>query len=403
MFGRSTNSLINSGSAAAAAFREGVDYANGEFIQVHPTAIPGQDKLRLMSESARGEGGRVWVPRQAGDARDPRQIPEAERWYFLEEKYPRFGNLVPRDVASREIHHVCVSLGLGVGGKMMVYLDLSHLPREMLDRRLGGIIEIYEKFVGDDPRAVPMRIFPAVHYSMGGLWVDYAPTADGFLDVASPRNQATNVPGLYAIGECEYQYHGANRLGANSLLSCVYAGQIGGPAAVAWVRGRKTAAADGPAAAFEAAEVRWAAKFAALAQREGGENPYALHDALGQLMLENVTIVRDNAKLRETDATLLELAERCRRAAVLDHGAWANAPLAFLNQLENMLVLARVVTLGALARDESRGAHYKPEFPKRDDARWLVTTVASHTADGPRFRYDPVDTSLAAPVERAYD
>jgi succinate dehydrogenase / fumarate reductase flavoprotein subunit len=273
----------------------------------------------------------------------------------------------------------------------------------MLDRRLGGIIEIYEKFVGDDPRAVPMRIFPAVHYSMGGLWVDYAPTADGFLDLGSPRNQATSVPGLYAIGECEYQYHGANRLGANSLLSCVYAGQIGGPAAVAWARGRTRAAADAPATPFEAAEARWAAKFHALTQRDGGENPYALHDALGQLMLENVTIVRDNARLRETDAALLELAERCGRAAVLDRGTWANAPLSFVNQLENMLVLARVVTLGALARNESRGAHYKPEFPKRDDARWLTTTVASHAPDGPRLRYDPVDTSLAAPVERAYD
>jgi succinate dehydrogenase / fumarate reductase flavoprotein subunit len=403
LFGRSTNSIINSGAAAAAAYREGVDYANGEFIQVHPTAIPGQDKLRLMSESARGEGGRVWVPKQAGDRRDPRQIPESERWYFLEEKYPRFKNLVPRDVASREIHHVCVNLGLGVDGKMMVYLDLTHLPREMLDRKLGGIIEIYEKFVGDDPRAVPMRIFPAVHYSMGGLWVDYAPTADGFIDLASPRNHSTNIPGLYAIGECEYQYHGANRLGANSLLSCVYAGQIGGPAAVAWARATGTSAAERPASLYEAAEARWSERFRSLAKRDGDENPYALHDALGQVMLENVTIVRDNAKLRETDAMLLELAERCTRASVLDRGEWANAPLSFLNQLENMLALARVVTRGALARDESRGAHYKPEFPRRDDTKWLVTTVASHAPDGPRLRYDPVDTSLATPVERRYD
>ncbi len=402
MFGRSTNSIINSGSAAAAAYREGAWYANGEFIQIHPTAIPGQDKLRLMSESARGEGGRVWVPRAKGDARPPRDIPEAERLYFLEEKYPTYRNLVPRDVASREIHHVCVTEGLGVDGRMMVYLDLTHVPRETLDRKLGGILEIYEKFTGDDPRDVPMKIFPAVHYSMGGLWVDYERTADGFVDLASPKNQMTNVPGLYAIGECDYQYHGANRLGANSLLSCIYAGQIGGPAAVTWARHQTSAAADAPSALFEGAERRWSDRFAQLAARSGGENPYALGDELGQWMLENVTIVRENAKLRETDAQLQALAERWRSADVLDRGPWANGPLSYLNQLENMIQLARVVTLGALRRDESRGAHYKPEFPNRDDANWLKTTVAIAGADGPTFRYDPVDTSLVPPVARQY-
>src|SRR6266705_1798324 len=146
MFGRSTNSIINSGSAAAAAYRDGADYGNGEFIQVHPTAIPGMDKLRLMSESARGEGGRVWVPKRKGDDRAPKSIPENERWYFLEERYPKYGNLVPRDVASREIHNVCVELGMGVGGELVVYLDLTHVPRESLQKKLEGILEIYEKF-----------------------------------------------------------------------------------------------------------------------------------------------------------------------------------------------------------------------------------------------------------------
>jgi succinate dehydrogenase flavoprotein subunit len=404
MFGRSTNSIINSGSAAAAAYLEGAQYANGEFIQIHPTAIPGQDKLRLMSESARGEGGRVWVPRRAGDGRAPRSIPEAERWYFLEEKYPKYRNLVPRDVASREIHHVCVDQGLGVDGKMCVYLDLTHLPREMLDVKLGGILEIYQKFTGDDPRDTPMKIFPAVHYSMGGLWVDYERTADGFVDLSSTRNQQTNVPGLFAVGECEYQYHGANRLGANSLLSCVYAGQIGGPAAGRWASDQAHGrAADLPSSLYEAAEGRWRRRFETLAARDGDENPYKLWDELGQCMLENVTIVRDNDRLRRTDAKLLELMERWPRASVLDHGAWANTPLTFLNQLWNMLQLARVVTLGALARDESRGAHFKPAFPKRDDANWMKTTLAEAGADGPRLSYVPVDVSLCAPVARHYD
>jgi succinate dehydrogenase / fumarate reductase flavoprotein subunit len=403
LFGRSTNSVINSGSAAAAAYREGVWYANGEFIQVHPTAIPGDDKLRLMSESARGEGGRVWVPKKAGDERLGRDIPESERWYFLEEKYPRYGNLVPRDVASRELHHVCVDLRQGIGGRNEVYLDLTHIPRAELDRKLGGILEIYEKFVGDDPRDVPMRIFPAVHYSMGGLWVDYQRTAEGFLDLASDKNHATNVPGLFAAGECEYQYHGANRLGANSLLSCIYGGQVGGPAMVHHARGQKTMAADLPSSVFESATARWTDHFAELAKRDGPENPYVLWEEMGNVMLENVTIVRHNDKLRETDAKLLELMERWKRATVLDSGSWSNAPLSFLNQLDNMLHLARVVTLGALQRNESRGAHYKPEFPKRDDANWLKTTIAVAGANGPTFRYDPVDVSLIAPVERKYD
>jgi succinate dehydrogenase / fumarate reductase flavoprotein subunit len=403
LFGRSTNSVINSGSAAAAAYREGVWYANGEFIQVHPTAIPGDDKLRLMSESARGEGGRVWVPKKAGDERPPRDIPESERWYFLEEKYPRYGNLVPRDVASRELHHVCVDLRQGIGGRNEVYLDLTHIPRAELDHKLGGILEIYEKFVGDDPRDVPMRIFPAVHYSMGGLWVDYERTAEGYLDLASAKNQATNVRGLYASGECEYQYHGANRLGANSLLSCIYGGQVGGPAMVQHVRGQKGTAADLPASVFDAAAARWTTHFAELAKRDGPENPYVLWEEMGNVMLENVTIVRHNDRLRETDAKLLELMERWKHASVLDSGSWSNAPLSFLNQLDNMLHLARVVTLGALQRDESRGAHYKPEFPKRDDTNWLKTTIAIAGADGPSFRYDPVDVSLIAPVERKYD
>ena len=207
IFGKSTNSVVCTGSAQSAIFQQGAYYANGEFIQVHPTSIPGEDKLRLMSESARGEGGRVWVPRNAGDKRQPRQIPDAERFYFLEEWYPKYGNLVPRDVATRAIHKVVYELGLGIDGQPMVYLDLTHIDRETLDRKLGGILEIYEKFVGVDPHVEPMKIFPGMHYTMGGLWVDF--------------DLMTNIPGIFAAGECEYQYHGANRLGANSLLSCI--------------------------------------------------------------------------------------------------------------------------------------------------------------------------------------
>src|SRR3984893_2085843 len=230
IYGRSTMSMVCTGGAASRTYAAGAKYGNGEFIQVHPTAIPGADKLRLMSESARGEGGRVWVPRTPQDPRDPRQIPEAERYYFLEERYPKYGNLVPRDIATREIFNVCTHEGLSVEkDRLCVYLDLTHIPRDVLDLKLGGILDIYVKFTGVDPHEVPMKIFPAVHYSMGGLWFDYERSANGGLKIGSPRNQQTNIPGLYAIGECDYQYHGANRLGANSLLSCIFSGLIVAP------------------------------------------------------------------------------------------------------------------------------------------------------------------------------
>ena len=214
IFGKTTNSMINTGSAASIVYQQGAMYANGEFIQIHPTAIPGDDKLRLMSESARGEGGRIWTYK------------DGKPWYFLEEKYPDYGNLVPRDVATREIFDVCVNQKLGINGENMVYLDLSHKDPHELDVKLGGIIEIYEKFTGDDPRKVPMKIFPAVHYSMGGLYVDY--------------DQMTNIKGLFAAGECDYSQHGGNRLGANSLLSAIYGGTVAGPNAIEYISNIET-------------------------------------------------------------------------------------------------------------------------------------------------------------------
>lgn len=411
VFGRSTNSVINTGAAASAAYQEGARYANGEFIQVHPTSIPGSDKLRLMSESARGEGGRVWVPRARGDRRAPKSIPESERWYFLEEKYPAYGNLVPRDIATREIFQVC-RMGFGVDGQRQVYLDLTHIGRKELDVKLGGILEIYEKFVGEDPREVPMKVFPGMHYSMGGLWVDYfADPKTGTLDELSPRNQATNVPGLFAAGEVDYQYHGANRLGANSLVACLYAGKIGGPAMVRY--GRETAARLPPEnGAFVSAKKRWEAEFAGLAKMSGPENPHALAEEMGDWMTDNVTVIRHDGKLRETEEKLTELSERWKSAGLTDRSGFANREISFLNQLRNMLVLARVMTRGALLRQESRGAHFKVrDLEKgvtegnalpRDDANYLKTTIAEHTPDGPRITYEPVDTSLIPPRPRKY-
>lgn len=378
IFGKSTNSAINTGTAAATLFTQGVKYANGEFIQVHPTALQGIDKLRLMSESARGEGGRVWTYK------------DGKPWYFLEEKYPAYGNLVPRDIATREIFHVCVDMKLGIDGKNQVFLDLTHLPAEFLDRKLGGILEIYEKFMGEDPRKVPMRVFPGVHYSMGGLWVDY--------------DQMTNIPGLFAVGECDYQYHGANRLGANALLSCIYSGMVAGPAAVRFGKGLEKSSLDVDLRFFDREKRRHEEEFENVFRMDGKENPYCLARELGELMTENVTVVRYNDRLRKADERICELQERWKSIGVPDTSrGTANQAAQFTRQFGHMLDLARVITVGALLRDESRGAHYKPDFPQRDDENFLKTTIAEYGAAGPKISYEEVDLRHISPRPRVYN
>jgi len=386
IFGKSTNSMVCTGSATSICYQQGAKYANGEFIQVHPTSIPGEDKLRLMSESARGEGGRVWVPRNPEDKRAPKDIPEAERNYFLEEKYPAYGNLVPRDIATREIFQVCIE-GNGVNGENQVYLDLTHIPAETLTRKLGAILEIYEMFVGDDPRHVPMRIFPGVHYSMGGLWVDY--------------EQKTNIPGLFAAGECDYSIHGANRLGANSLVSCVYGGFVAAPSAIDYAKNveRKNTETNG----IHAAELKKQQEInLQIIKNEGTENQYKLHDEMGKWMTDNVTVVRYNDKLKATDEKLQELQERFKRISINDSNLWATQAVPHARQLKNMLELARVITLGALNRDESRGAHYKPDFPDRNDDKFLKTTIAEFSGEGPILSYEAVQVDLIEPRKRDY-
>ncbi|WP_312471054.1 succinate dehydrogenase flavoprotein subunit [Neobacillus sp.] len=378
IFGKSTNSVINTGSAASIVYQQGAQYANGEMIQIHPTAIPGDDKLRLMSESARGEGGRIWTYK------------DGKPWYFLEEKYPAYGNLVPRDIATREIFDVCVSQKLGINGENMVFLDLSHKDPHELDVKLGGIIEIYEKFMGDNPRKVPMKIFPAVHYSMGGLWVDY--------------EQMTNIPGLFAAGECDYSQHGANRLGANSLLSAVFGGMVAGPNAVKYIGGLEKSSDAVSSSVFDRHIKEQEDKWNSIMSLNGSENAYVLHKELGEWMTDNVTVVRYNDKLLKTDEKIQELLERYQNININDTSKWSNQGAAFTRQLQNMLQLARVITIGAYNRNESRGAHYKPDFPKRNDAEFLKTTMAKFvdSKSAPEFHYAEVDISLLKPRERDY-
>ncbi len=429
IFGRSTMSMACNGSAVSRTYQAGARYGNPEFIQVHPTAIPGSDKLRLMSESARGEGGRVWVPRTPQDPRPPHQIPESERYYFLEERYPKYGNLVPRDIATREIFKVCTQEGLSVEkDRLCVYLDLTHLPRDLLDRKLGGILEIYEKFQGVDPRSVPMKIFPAVHYSMGGLWVDYERTAAGGLRIGSPRNQHTNITGIFAVGECDYQYHGANRLGANSLLSCIFSGLIAAPGILSYLKDGDQGARDRPPSSlFEQAERRQKERLQEFLRRpQDGDNPYRIHQELGRVMTAAATVVRHNDELDQAYEKVLELEARAKRCALSDSGSWTNQNLVFARALEDMFPVAKAILRGARMRDECRGAHYKPEFEmpavtaqdpaearrqaeawcdrfEANTRRWLKSTIATCDPDGePVIHYEEVDTSLIPPRPRLY-
>ena len=427
IYGRSTMSMACSGSAASRCFKVGAKYANGEFIQVHPTAIPGADKLRLMSESARGEGGRVWVPRQPQDPRQPREIPESERYYFLEDRYPAYGNLVPRDIATREIFDICVNEGLSVeAGKQCVYLDLTHIERSELDRKLGGILEIYRKFQGVDPRDFPMKIFPAVHYSMGGLWVDYERTAEGGLQPGSPTNQATNIPGLYAIGECDYQYHGGNRLGANSLLSCIFSGLFVAPGLENLLASNKKTAADEDSSLYENATRHHQAIHDDMLSRSGrGENPYLIHQQLGDVMTRAATVVRRNDQLEQAIEKVNELAEQSEKCSLSDFGGWSNQNVVFTKALKDMFPLAKTILKGALQRDECRGAHFKPDFRRpgieatdpaerrkqaeawcdtfeENNKKFLKSTVASWKDDAPHLEYEEVDTSIIPPRPRLY-
>ncbi len=392
IFGRSTNSVVCTGSAQSALFQQGVDYANGEFIQVHPTAIPGEDKLRLMSESARGEGGRVRVPRNPQEKRAPRSIPDAERFNFLEEWYPKYGNLVPRDIATRAIHRIVYQEKLGLNGQAAVYLDVTHIPRETLDRKLEGILEIYEKFLGVDPRDEPMKVFPAMHYTMGGMWVN-------------AEDQATSIPGIFAAGECEYQYHGANRLGANSLVSCIFGGGIAGPAAVKYARSLEKGTESIAHSVFEHEQKRQEAKNAALIAQDGTENPITSWKELGDVMTEHVTQTRINKKsLRVPYAKLAELSARYRKdQSQRPHTLVESRRSTRARTRKHAHPRARVITIGAFYRNESRGAHYKPDFPDRDDANWLKTTRAKWVNNDIELTYEPVDISQIPPRPRRYD
>lgn len=406
IYKKSTMSTFCTGAANGRLYMQGMKYANGEFIQIHPTAIPGSDKMRLMSESIRGEGGRIWV---WGNSSKQIEFPDktmrpcgktGEPWYFLEEMYPAFGNLVPRDIGAREVTRVCEA-NLGIDGKMQVFLDVTHLPKEKL-HRLESVLEIYQKFTGDDPRTKPMKIFPAVHYSMGGGWVDW-PSADD-PDRWARFRQMTNLTGCFNVGESDYQYHGANRLGANSLLACIFGGLVTGNEVHRYLDGVKRSAFDLPDGIFQEGLAIEEAKQKKLLTQEGSENVHALHDELSDWMVRYVSVKRDNPNLKRAIDHIHEIKERYGKIHLDDRGTHLNQTYVFAHQFEAMLELALVIAKGALLRDEFRGAHFKPEFPARDDQHWLKTTIAEYDPKSkePKISYEPIDLRHLDPIPRDY-
>ncbi|NGX61793.1 MAG: Fumarate reductase flavoprotein subunit [Chlamydiae bacterium] len=404
IFKKSTNSTFCTGAANARLYMQGMHYANPEFIQIHPSAIPGRDKLRLISESVRGEGGRIWVPGDSSKtilAPNGETIPcgkTGEPWYFFEEMYPGYGNLVSRDVGAREVLRVC-EMGLGVGGGMQVYLDVTHLSDET-HKKLASVLDIYQKFTGEDPRKVPMRVFPAVHYSMGGAWVDW-PAADD-PDRETRFRQMSNLPGCFNCGESDYQYHGANRLGANSLLSCIYGGLVTGDEVPRYLDTVGKSYDELPSSLFDEFLAIEEAFKQELLTRSGPENVHQLHEELADRMVRNVTVKRSNPALQETIEEIKKLRERYCHITLDDTGRFANQTYQFAHQFASMLELALLMTKGALLRDEFRGSHFKPEFPKRDDKNWLKTTVGKYCKEEPEITYEPVDIRHLEPVMRDY-
>jgi succinate dehydrogenase / fumarate reductase flavoprotein subunit len=407
IFGRSTNSIINTGAAVSICYQQGVRYGNPEMVQIHPTAIPGEDKCRLISESVRGEGGRLWVPRDPMDARRAPDIPEKDRWYFCEELDPVYGNLLSRDLVSFAAYCIC-RMDKGIGRKQQVYLDITQLhqsrggpyTRDEINDKLEGVLEIYEKFMREDPIELPMRIYPAVHYTMGGLWVDYALNKDGTWNVDEPRNQMTNVPGLFAAGECDFQYHGANRLGANALLSCLVGGEIASQGILAYLK--QASPAEASEAALADATSQRTAEYQALRKSNGTENPYRLHAELAETMWNNCGIWRTQRDLLSAREKLGELSDRVHQCELLDDSDWTNQAVPFTRALVNMIEQSKAIVGGAIIRDESRGAHFKMDTPDRDDTNWLRTTMAAWSPEGPSFTLEPIDTRYIAPRPRKY-
>jgi succinate dehydrogenase / fumarate reductase flavoprotein subunit len=401
----STNAKGSNATAIWRAHKKGAFFANPCFTQIHPTCIPAsghhQSKLTLMSESLRNDG-RVWVPKKKGDTRPPQEIPEEERDYFLERKYPSFGNLVPRDVGSRAIKEMCdQGYGLPPTGNA-VYLDFSdalkRLGRAVIEERYGNLFEMYEKITGETPYETPMKIYPAIHYCMGGLWVDY--------------NLMTTIPGLYAIGECNFSDHGANRLGASALMQGLADGYFILPYTIGdYLAGLGFAPVSKEHPAFKEAEKSVKERIEKLLSLKGNRTVEDLHRALGKVMWDYVGMARSEEGLKKAIDEIRALREEFwKNARVVGDGESINDSLEKAGRVSDYLELAELMAVDALHRNESCGCHFRIEHqtedhePKRDDANFAYVAAWEYQGEGKpeTLHKEPLEFKAVHLVQRSY-
>ena len=401
----STNAVNSNVTAAWRAHKRGALFANPCFTQIHPTCIPvsgeHQSKLTLMSESLRNDG-RVWVPKNARDDRPPQNIPDEDRDYYLERRYPSFGNLVPRDVASRAAKGVCDE-GRGVGESgLAVFLDftdaIKRLGRDVIESKYGNLFDMYRKITAEDPYEIPMRIFPAVHYTMGGLWVDY--------------NLMSNVPGLHVLGEANFSDHGANRLGASALMQGLADGYFVIPYTLAhYLGGSSLPAVSADHDAFREAAHATQERIDALLKVRGRKTPRALHRELGRLLWDEVGMARNAAGLKKALARIPHLRDEFwHNVSVPGERNNLNRNLEYAGRVADYLEFAELLALDALEREESCGGHFREEHQtpdneaRRDDehfsyvAAWEFAGVGKPHA----LRKEPLAFEYVKPSQRSY-
>jgi succinate dehydrogenase / fumarate reductase, flavoprotein subunit len=401
----STNAKGCNVTAIWRAHKRGAAFANPCFTQIHPTCIPvtgdHQSKLTLMSESLRNDG-RVWVPKTRGETRSPDQIPEGDRDYFLERTYPSFGNLVPRDVASRAVKRVCdESRGVGPGGQG-VYLDftdaIKRLGEHVIRERYGNLFEMYERITDENPYKVPMRIYPAIHYTMGGLWVDY--------------NLMSTIPGLYVIGEANFSDHGANRLGASALMQGLADGYFILPYTVGdYLAQAKLPTIDANHAACREAEAEVRDKISRLLGIKGKRTVDSIHRELGKLLWDYCGMARNAAGLKEVLQKIPDLREEFwNNVIVPGENEALNQSLEKAGRVADFLEFAELMCIDALERNESCGAHFREEYqtpegePLRDDLNYCYTAAWEFTGVGktPILHKEPLTFENAHLTQRSY-
>ncbi len=401
----STNAKGSNATAIWRAHKRGALFGNPCYTQIHPTCIPVsghyQSKLTLMSESLRNDG-RVWVPLKEHDARPPAQIPENERDYYLERRYPSFGNLVPRDVASRNAKAVC-DQGHGVGETgLAVYLDfrdaIQRLGKHVIQERYGNLFEMYERITGEDPYTVPMRIYPAIHYTMGGLWVDY--------------NLMTTIPGLYAVGEANFSDHGANRLGASALMQGLADGYFILPYTIGdYLASNKFEPLSLEHPAVREAETQVTCITKRLLDANGSRSVDSFHRALGKIMWDHCGMSRNAEGLRQALSEIPRLREGFwRDVRVTGSGEELNQSLEKAGRVADFFELAELMCLDALHRAESCGGHFREEYQtadgeaQRDDARFSYVAAWQFHGIGnaPELQKEALSFEYVHPAQRSY-